>query len=84
MWSRMEIFKEKDPTVLSTNQTLLIRKVLDGGYALLGDKTGFEMVMSKHCDLDMLKEKFIPQTYSPGLHNNSAYGFIISKRYVIF
>ncbi len=53
-------------------------QVLTEKYAWIGDKTAIEREMSKYCDVDMIREEFIPMSYSLGLHNNSAYNSFIS------
>lgn len=54
---------------------VVLSQVLQGGYAYINDKTGFELEMAKEtgCEIDMIKDEFIPFQYAVGLQNNSAY-----------
>ena len=52
--------------------------VKKGGYAVIGDKTTFEMAMSEECGLEMIKETFMPVEYGIGLQLRSSYNALFS------
>ena len=78
VWRRIVAFNRSDPRVLSPSRELHLAMVNKGGYAVIGDKTMFEVAMSKECGLEMTKETFMPIEYGVGLQRRSAYKAIFS------
>ena len=78
-WQDITTLYETDPVVLSADHQEHIDKVLEGNYAYIGDKTGFETAMSQHCNLEVVKDEFLPSQYAIGLQNNSAFVDIVSQ-----
>ena len=50
----------------------------------MNDKTGFDIAMSSHCEIQMIKESFLPLPYGVALQNQSAYERIFSREYVCY
>ena len=69
--------------MLSGNQTAQIERVLTQPYAYINDVTGFELEMSRTCDLGLLDDLFLPAEYAVGLLENSYFTADISAEYVV-
>ena len=68
--------------MLSGNQSAQIERVLTQPYAYINDVTGFELEMSRTCDLGLLDDLFLPAEYAVGLLENSYFTVDISAEYV--
>lgn len=75
---RMEEFAETDPLIYTLNDTIHLQRVIQGGYAYIGDTTSFEVEMSKTCNIDMIRDQFVPEQYSVALWKNSAYWKVVN------
>ncbi|XP_045201973.2 probable glutamate receptor [Mercenaria mercenaria] len=73
-------FNKTDPDVLSTDPEVHIRKVKEGKYAWIGDKTYIEIAMSKECSLTSINEEFLPLKYGLGFVKNSPHTAIFTKQ----
>ncbi|XP_041350850.1 glutamate receptor ionotropic, delta-1-like [Gigantopelta aegis] len=73
IWNGLKTFNASDTSILSTNATEHLHKVKNGGYAYIGDRSMMEVWLADECDLQFIKEQFLPMQYAFGLPNNSPY-----------
>ena len=82
IWEKIRGWSRDDSAVLSGNQSAQIERVLTQPYAYINDVTGFELEMSRTCDLGLLDDLFLPAEYAVGLLENSYFTADISAEYV--
>ncbi|XP_071080673.1 probable glutamate receptor [Haliotis cracherodii] len=75
----MEINSDGDTDADSINTDIHLRRVLKGRYAFIGDENDFELMQSKFCDLQFMKEQFSPVQFAVGLPNDSVNTKIFSN-----
>lgn len=78
IWAGIESYRKSDPDVLASDPEVHLRKVKDGKYSYIGDKSAITTWLLSECDLIAIKEEFLPMQYSIGLVNNSAYTTMFS------
>ena len=59
-------------------------QVLAGGFAYINEKTTFELLMSSHCQIQLMKETFLPLPYGIAMQYGSAYKSILSHEWVFY
>ena len=83
VYERMVKYNRTDPRTFSSNDTLHQQRVRQGdAYVYINDKTGLEITISEECDLDIIKEEFMPAEYGVGLRNNSFFRDAFSAEWV--
>ena len=71
LWRKIRRWARSDSSIRSHNHSDHIERVLDDNYAYINDLTGFELEMSRTCDVGILDDTFLPSEYAVGLMNNS-------------
>lgn len=79
IWRRMKKFQEEGVAALSSDHSLHIQMLYQGGYAYLSDLSTYENEKAKGCDLAIMRERFSPLYYGIGFQNNSAYEEVFSN-----
>ena len=52
-------FSKDDPEVLSLDPEVHLAKVLEGGFAFIGDSPTLDTWVRKHCDIQVLEERVL-------------------------
>lgn len=73
-------FNKTDPEVLDESIYVHFRKVQEGSYAYLTDKSGVLELLSNNCELKILKEEFFPTQYAFALPEGSPFVDMFSDR----
>ena len=75
-------FNQSDPDVLTYSHATHLRKLKSGKYAYIADLTASQLEIGQSCDMDIIKEDFIPLNYALALQKNSAYKIPFTEGYV--
>ncbi|XP_046553265.1 glutamate receptor ionotropic, kainate glr-3-like [Haliotis rubra] len=70
IWQGMQTNRE-DTDVMSIDNDVHLRRVLQGRYAYIGDETFFELWKGMSCDLQMVEQQFDLLQFALGLPKNS-------------
>ena len=73
IWQKIENNLNADPTILSSNQSVHLRKVSEGNYAFLNDLTGLQEAQRHDCHLSIMREKLSVFNYAFALAEGSVY-----------
>ena len=76
---RLEEGAKEHSFVLSSSHGEHLLHMYSSKYAYIADMTGIWVELSKSCDVEVMKEKFLMAPYSIGLQDNSAYREVISN-----
>ena len=76
---KIKSFEENQGFVLSSSHAEHLDHMYSSNYAYICDMTGIEVELSKNCDVEVMKERFLIAPYSIGLQDNSAYRDSISN-----
>ena len=84
-WSKVIEFNQTDPTVLSGDEDRQFKKVMNGNYAYVVERTTMEFAMVDKCrtGIYVAGSDILPTQYSFGLPNNSPYTKMFTDEYVI-